>query len=273
MHLILTGATGLVGSAVLHHILSLPPTSAAAQQLSRLTILGRRAEIPLLSHPDRPTANTQTKIAVVPHADFNSYSTEVLSKLKDAGDGDGKVGVVWALGCSSQDVKEEKLYDEITRIYPLKAAEAFSTSLGAQQVNFVYVSGEGATTTPGMFTMMFGRVKGQTERELLELMSREPYSTALRVYSARPAAVDGGKQAAINDEAARRNYRQSVAFKATEKLLLPLLRAGLMKCFHSPTQELGRVLTELAMGNGEKLSGKGVEGEGRTISNAGIRER
>lgn len=39
----------------------------------------------------------------------------------------------------------------------------------------------------------------------------------------------------------------------------------------SPTRELGRVLTELAMGDGEALKGEGVEGEGRTVTNKGFR--
>ena len=55
MHLILTGATGLVGTAVLHHVLSLPATSPLAQKITHLSIIARRAEIPLLEHPDRPT--------------------------------------------------------------------------------------------------------------------------------------------------------------------------------------------------------------------------
>jgi hypothetical protein len=39
----------------------------------------------------------------------------------------------------------------------------------------------------------------------------------------------------------------------------------------SPTKDLARVLTELAMGDGAPLQGKGVDGEGRTIANVGMR--
>lgn len=39
----------------------------------------------------------------------------------------------------------------------------------------------------------------------------------------------------------------------------------------SPTRDLGRVLVKLAMGDGESLAGEGVSGEGRTISNVGMR--
>lgn len=41
--------------------------------------------------------------------------------------------------------------------------------------------------------------------------------------------------------------------------------------FISPTKELGRVLVELAMGDGKPLSGAGVDADGRTISNLGMR--
>jgi len=40
---------------------------------------------------------------------------------------------------------------------------------------------------------------------------------------------------------------------------------------HSPTRELGKVLTELALSKGEVLEGTGVDGEGRTVSNVGLR--
>lgn len=39
----------------------------------------------------------------------------------------------------------------------------------------------------------------------------------------------------------------------------------------SPTRDLGKVLTELALSQGDKLEGKGIEGEGRTITNIGFR--
>lgn len=56
----------------------------------------------------------------------------------------------------------------------------------------------------------------------------------------------------------------------TEKGLAPVLR-GLSSGMVSPTKDLSRVLTELAMGDGKALEGHGVEGEGRTISNVGMR--
>jgi hypothetical protein len=49
---------------------------------------------------------------------------------------------------------------------------------------------------------------------------------------------------------------------------------SLVPSLMSPTRQLGKVLTELAtgeIGEGKPLEGNGVDGEGRTVSNAGFR--
>jgi hypothetical protein len=60
--------------------------------------------------------------------------------------------------------------------------------------------------------------------------------------------------------------------KALEGVLLPVLR-GVYAKMVSPTKDLGRVLTELASGDGEKQDDKasGVSGEGRTLNNVAMR--
>jgi hypothetical protein len=58
--------------------------------------------------------------------------------------------------------------------------------------------------------------------------------------------------------------------RAARTVLFPVIR-NCMPSKSSPTKELGKVLTELAMGNGEALKGEGIEGEGRTITNKGFR--
>lgn len=83
VHLILTGATGLVGSAVLHHMLG----DAA---VSRVSILSRRPVDMAKGHED--------KVKVIIHKDFSKYDQAVLEQLKDA------QGCVWALGVSQNDV-------------------------------------------------------------------------------------------------------------------------------------------------------------------------
>lgn len=278
MHLILTGATGLVGTAVLNHILALPATSPLAQKITHLSIISRR-EIPLLNHPNRPKQNTNTKVQVFQHGDFSDYDKDgLLDKLRSVEDKE-KVGVIWALGVSQTLVKEEQ-YKRITNEYPLEAAKAFATGLDAKQVNFVYVSGEGANPKPGFMTPLYGRVKGQTEMDLIKLMQTEPFSKVLRCLSARPGGVDSGADADQkvvhelthkNDGGTGGQTRNSIGMVVGERLLLPVLRAGVYKGMHSPTSELARVLVELAAGDGEGVDVKGAEYDGRVLPNIALR--
>jgi uncharacterized protein YbjT (DUF2867 family) len=85
MHLILTGATGLVGTAALQHMLALPA-------VTKVSILSRRPV---------PMAEGHSKAAVIIHNDFNSYPPALLEQLK------GAEGCVWAQGTSITNVKFE----------------------------------------------------------------------------------------------------------------------------------------------------------------------
>ena len=172
MHLILTGATGMVGSAVLAAMVRDPA-------ITRVSILSRK-QVPQAT--DTPEATQKCTVHI--HKDFSQPPTsEVPNQLQDA------KGAVWALGVSVTDVSA-KDYEDITLKYPLTFAKTFSTLNGSDKFNFVYVSGEGATTTPGRLTQRFGVVKGQAEAGLLALSKESPYLDALSVYSARPGGVD-----------------------------------------------------------------------------------
>jgi len=117
---------------------------------------------------------------------------------------------------------------------------------------------------PGAFTPKYGKVKGQAEKALLELSRMSP---SLKLYSARPAAVDATFHTEIHPFMPR---QKQFMIRAGNVVLLPLFRAY-YKNMISPTKELGQVLVDLAMSDGRPLEGKGVLDEGRIISNAGIR--
>lgn len=85
-HVILTGATGLVGSGALHQMLNM-------EGISRISILSRRPVPMAEGHED--------KAKVIIHKDFKTYDDALLEQLKDAN------GVVWALGVSQNDVDKE----------------------------------------------------------------------------------------------------------------------------------------------------------------------
>ncbi|KAK5461140.1 hypothetical protein LTS15_003203 [Exophiala xenobiotica] len=313
VHLILTGATGLVGSAVLSHILSLP--ASATPQITRLSILTRNPNIALLASPPplgTPSTNKHTKIEVIEHkhkdkdkdvgfggSTFGSdEEVEVLKeKLR------GADACIWCVGVSQNDVDRET-YVKVTRDFAVNAARAFSTlslkpasssSVGRSSHNhnhndatatatatatgqgkegggggggggegegkfkFIYVSGEGATQTPSRFTPFYGRVKGETETALLDLMAttnRRPETRdKLSVYCVRPAAVDGTNQPWLWKEVLK-NHRTGFQ-RFYLRLLMPPIRYLGRASWLSPTEELGRVLVEMALRDDESRGGEG----------------
>ncbi|KAH8703722.1 nucleoside-diphosphate-sugar epimerase [Talaromyces proteolyticus] len=245
MNIILTGATGLVGTAALSHILSLP-----AGKISHLYILSR-SPVPLAeNHPN---------ITVIQHSDFTNYSPDLLHKLK------GAHGCIWALGVSQTQVSKEE-YVRITVDYPLAAAKAFAGL--NDSFNFVYVSGEGATSDPGIFTPFFGRVKGNCETALIELSKKYP---SLKPYSVRPAFVDATHDPKVKDAVLQRPDQQTFVKRVLRNGVVSIVRATWSDVI-SPTKELGLFLTNLAGGDGKPLSEQGVSGDGWIISNIAIRK-
>ena len=132
----------------------------------------------------------------------------------------------------------------------------------------MYVSGTGATLEPRWHSAIFARVKGETEAALAGMRGANPLFRAL---SARPCAVDAAAHDAVQPYLPARPLplRAGLAVLGTA---VRTLAPGL----HSPTEELGRVLTGLAMGRHDKdlLAGmKDVQWVGKfpIIENPAIR--
>ncbi|KAF5641875.1 nucleoside-diphosphate-sugar epimerase [Fusarium sp. NRRL 25303] len=221
MHLILTGATGLVGSGVLDAMLK-------SKDITKISILSRRPV---------PMAAGDPRVNVITHNDFTRYNSEVLDQLQ------GARGVVWALGISQLKVTKDE-YATITKDFPVAAAKAFSKiSPTKEPFRFVYVSGHGATLEPTSFTPIFGRVKGETERALSELHVPAKF----HVESVRPAGVD-----ATNHEAIKPYIpNPGMLYNAMYLLMGPLMRT-VLQSLHSPTEKLGPFLVNMAMGKYDK---------------------
>lgn len=254
MHLILTGATGLVGSSVLEAMIK-------AQDVTKISVLSRRP-IPLAEDAKSP------KVNVIIHRDFEQYGVDLLRQLGDA------QGCVWALGVSQTKVDKDA-YVKITQDYALAAAASFA-SLGQPQqqqqrrpFRFVYVSGEGATQTPGHFSAIFARVKGETEQRLVDLAGAS--QGALQADSVRPAFVDAAQHEAI------RPYipDPGLLARAAATVLGPVVRAALPGS-HSPTPMLGSFLTQMALGTkddaGLQASGAFRLGPSWIVPNVAIRK-
>lgn len=87
MHLILTGATGLVGSGVLDAMLKM-------KDITKISILSRRA-VKMAEDAKDPRVN------VIITKDFEKYDSSILSQLS------GATGCVWALGISQTQAEKE----------------------------------------------------------------------------------------------------------------------------------------------------------------------
>lgn len=233
-HIILTGATGCAGAAVLQYALN-------TSSISRISILSRR---PVKLAENQPKAN------VIIHQDFEQYPKEVLEQLQ------GATGCRWAQGISSVGISEAD-YKKITISFPTAAAEAFSTV--SDKLNFVYFSGEGADME-GNARRMYGRIKGECEKQLLELGEKSP---SLHVYAVRPGVINP-----------RGKYLQE-----RKPTLHDRLSTGIGGIFEMawkkmviPTDKLAKACTDLAIGDGEPIAaGEGVEADGRLLRNTALR--
>ncbi|KAH8920785.1 hypothetical protein BT69DRAFT_1222317 [Atractiella rhizophila] len=136
MKLLLTGATGLVGSEVLRQALSSP-------HVQKITVLTRRPLPPSFSSP---------KLTVHIHSDFTSYPTFL--------DLAGHTACIWSLGPSSNGMKEKE-YTVATYDYPLEFARAVvrAKEETEEPFNFVFVSARAARQDEGKTSLMYGRVK------------------------------------------------------------------------------------------------------------------
>ncbi|KAK1777761.1 hypothetical protein QBC45DRAFT_330039 [Copromyces sp. CBS 386.78] len=263
MHLILTGATGLVGSAVLDAMIK-------TTEITKISIISRR---PVKMAED---AKDPSRINVILHTDFDKYDSDLLSQLK------GATGCVWALGISQNAVGKEE-YVKITKDFPLAAAAAFQTLLPSSDssqfakqttpesekkpFHFIYISGEGATTTPlpslpllsRLTTPWYAIVKGQAELALSKLSPpspSNPNSHPFQVYSMRPGWVDPTSHPSIHPYIPQ----LSPFLNLMVCVLGPPIRVGYKKLW-SPTELLGKFCVEMAMGGWDERIRKEIGGQ------------
>jgi uncharacterized protein YbjT (DUF2867 family) len=140
VHVLLLGATGMVGHGMLHACI-------ADDRVDAVTVVARRA--PALAHP---------KVRVLLHQDFTDL-TPLRDELKEVD------ACHYAIGTSSAGVTEAD-YTRVTRDYALAAAHTLLDA--GNRPAFVYVSGRSADSTE-QGPVMWARVKGAAENALLAL--------------------------------------------------------------------------------------------------------
>ena len=143
---IITGATGMVGEGVLHECLQ-------HEAVEQVLVINRRPGG--VSHP---------KLKEIIHSNFHDLSP-ITSQLK------GYNACYFCLGVSSVGMKEKEYY-HITHDLTMHVATTLA-SLNPD-MTFCYVSGAHTDST-AQGKVMWARVKGKTENDLLQLPFKQAY--------------------------------------------------------------------------------------------------
>lgn len=143
---IITGATGMVGEGVLHECLH-------DANVEHILVINRK-----------PSGVRHPKVTEILHQNFFDLSP-IESQLS------GYNACFFCLGVSSVGLKEQE-YSQYTHDLTLHVAERLCR-LNSEMV-FCYVSGQGTDSTE-QGRSMWGRVKGKTENELLQLPFKKAY--------------------------------------------------------------------------------------------------
>ncbi len=144
---IITGATGMVGEGVLHECLLHPDVES-------ILVINRK-----------PCGVTHPKLTEIIHADFFDLSV-IESQVS------GYNACFFCAGVSSVGMKELE-YTKVT--YDLTMGFAKTLSRLNTEMTFCYVSGAGTDGTE-KGKMMWARVKGKTENDLIKLQFKAAYN-------------------------------------------------------------------------------------------------
>jgi uncharacterized protein YbjT (DUF2867 family) len=202
MKVILFGATGMVGQGVLRECLIDPGVES-------VLAVGRS-----------PTGQRDPKLREIVHDDFFDFSG-VESQLV------GYDACFFCLGVSSVGMDEER-YRHLT--YDLTMAAATTLAKLNPGMVFVYVTGRGTDST-GQGRLMWARVKGKTENDLLKL----PFKAA---YMFRPAGIQP-----LHGVRSKTPWVQAI-YGVTAPLLSLLNRTSPQ--YMTTTEQVGRAMIKVA---------------------------
>ena len=153
MNVIVTGVTGMVGEGVLHTCLDDP-------RVNKVLVIGRRScEV------------QHDKLTEILHQDFSEFDS-IRDKLQ------GFDACFHCMGISSMGLSEDE-FRHIT--YNMTMALAQTLHANSPGMTFCYVSGAG-TDSSEKGRMMWARVKGKTENDLLALFDH--------AYMFRPGMIE-----------------------------------------------------------------------------------
>jgi len=195
MDVVMFGATGMIGQGVLRQCLN-------DDRIDAVTTVGRRK-----------TGAAHGKLTELERADLHSFT---------GGEFEGADACFFCLGVSSAGMSEAA-YTRVTYDLTMAASKAFCPG-----ATFIYVSGVG-TNEQGR--QMWARVKGRTERELLE--------SGLNAYMFRPGYI----QPVHGERSRTRLYN---ALYVIAKPLYPLLRRVAPGAV-TTTEAMGKAMIKVAL--------------------------
>ena len=202
MKVILFGATGMVGQGVLRECLIDPGVES-------VLAVGRS-----------PTEQTHAKLREIVHDNFTDFSA-IESELA------GYDACFFCLGVSSVGMDEAR-YRHLT--YDITMAAATTLAKLYPGMVFIYVTGRGTDSTE-QGSLMWARVKGKTENDLLKL----PFKAA---YMFRPAGIQP-----LHGIRSKTAWYQAVYVIAAP--LLTLLNRIAPK-YVTTTEQVGRAMIKVA---------------------------
>ncbi|KAH8826639.1 hypothetical protein DL96DRAFT_1711193 [Flagelloscypha sp. PMI_526] len=177
MKIIITGATGRVGSSVLHHCLASP-------KVTSVIALSRRA-LPFESSLP-PDKQAKLRTVILKPNDFLTYPKHVLDELK------GAEACIWALSNPVSKSANASWESEVD--YPTSAAKAFKEHLGVgggKVFRFVLISAdlvtEESATQALWFKAEYRNMKGQALKNILDL--EDENATTFKTFAIRTAHV------------------------------------------------------------------------------------
>jgi hypothetical protein len=202
MKIILFGAIGMVGQGCLRECLINP-------EVETVLAVGRG-----------PTGVQNAKLREIVHDNFLDYSA-IESRLA------GYDACFFCLGVSSVGMSEER-YRRLT--YDITLAAATTLSKLNPGMVFIYVTGQGTDSTE-QGRLMWARIKGKTENDLLKLPFKE-------AYMFRPAGIQP-----LHGVKSKTAWVQAIYVVASP--LLALLNRVAPK-YMTTTEQVGRAMIKVA---------------------------
>ncbi|KAF2100557.1 hypothetical protein NA57DRAFT_54635 [Rhizodiscina lignyota] len=172
MKVVLTGVTGLVGSATLKQCIK-------DERITSIIALSRR-ELPL-------ELTSSEKVKVIIHKDFLQYPDNLLGELRDS------EACLWSIGGPVDQFPDVETAKKVQIDYTLAAAEAFAARLLPQTKSktfrFVLCSAALAERDDAkklIFESATRHIKGQVENGLIDIAKR---NSGFETFIMRPAGI------------------------------------------------------------------------------------